>query len=416
MIAPGFHAPGRPGSHRLACALAALVALATVACDKVPLTAPTGSTVSLTTNTDILPINGTAEVTATVIESAGTFVQNGTVVTFTTNLGTLEPAEARTQNGRASVRLHAGTRSGRATIRAVSGSAGGGSGEVASNEVVIDIGGAAAGRVTLNAAPSSVPASGGTATITAVVFDVSGNRLPGVPVSFSTTAGSLSPSVATSDGNGEARATLTTTRTATVTAVVGGAGDAAVQATIEILATALPTVTVTPSPANPFAGQTVTFAITATAADGAAIRTVSVDYGDGQIDSLGPTTSVSHIYRSPATYTIRVTAEDTNGSRGSGSTTIVVSPAPQPLVNLQANPQTVNLGEVVNFTVTVTPQGGYTPIVDSVDWDFGDGNTARNNSLTRPHLYGRSGNFGPSATVHFTDGSSQRAETAVRVR
>ena len=87
-----------------------------------PLTAPTGSTVTLFTNTTILPVNGTAEITATVLEAAGTFVQNGTVVTFTTTLGTLDPAEARTKNGKATVRLLAGTRSGRATVRAFSGS------------------------------------------------------------------------------------------------------------------------------------------------------------------------------------------------------------------------------------------------------------------------------------------------------
>ncbi len=392
-----------------------LLISASAACDKVPLTAPTGSTVTLTTNADILAVNGTAELTATVLESAGTFVQNGTVVTFTTNLGTLEPAEARTQGGKATVRLHAGTRSGRATIRAVSGSASGGGGETASNQVTIDIGGAAAGRVALSANPSSVSATGGSSQITAIVFDTSGNRLPGVPVSFTTTAGSLSAAVANSDANGEARTTLQTTRTATVTAQVGGGGDGAIQATVEIAAVAVPIVTVSPSSATPFAGQTVTFAITTTAAEGASIRTVIVDFGDGTVTTLGPTTSVSHPYQSAGSYTVRVTAEDTNGSRGSGSTSIVVQATPPPIVNMTVSPNVVNTGQTVTFTITVTGQGGYTPIIESVSWEFGDGNGATTNGTSRPHIYGMSGNFLATATVRFTDGTSANGQTAVRV-
>ena len=61
------------------CASLVLVAaaLGAAACDKVPLTAPTGSTVTLFSNTTIVPVNGTAEITATVIEAAGTVAQTG---------------------------------------------------------------------------------------------------------------------------------------------------------------------------------------------------------------------------------------------------------------------------------------------------------------------------------------------------
>jgi adhesin/invasin len=396
--------------------IALLPIAATTACDKVPLTAPTGSTVTLTTNTEILAVNGTAELTATVLESAGTFVQNGTVVTFTTTLGTLEPAEARTQNGKATVRLHAGTRSGTATVRAVSGSATG-SGEEASNQVTIAIGGAAAGRVAISANPTNVSATGGSSVVTAIVFDTSGNRIPGVPVSFTTTAGSLSTAVANSDANGEARTTLTTTRTATVTAQVGGGGDGAVApATVEITAVAAPVVTITPSTTTPFAGQTVTFTISTTAADGASIRTVTIDYGDGRTpDVLGPTTSVSRVFQSPGTYTVRVTAEDSNGSRGTGSTTVVVQATPPAIVNMTASPNPATTGQTVTFSITVTGQGGYTPIIESVFWEFGDGNTATTNGTSRPHIYGVTGNLLARATVRFTDGNRAVGETPVRV-
>jgi PKD repeat protein len=282
--------------------------------------------------------------------------------------------------------------------------------------VTIDIGGAAAGRVAISANPTNVSASGGTSTITAVVFDTSGNRLPGVPVSFATTAGALSASVVNSDSNGEARTTLTTSRTATVTATVSGGETAPEPATVEITALAIPVVSVTPTPASPFAGQPVTFAITTTLADGTSVRSLTVDFGDGQTASPGPTTSVSHVYTTANTYTVRVTVEDTNGSRGTGSTTVVVQATPLPLVTVTPSATALTVGQTVTFTVAMTPQGGYTPIVQSVFWDFGDGNTATTNGLTRSHIYGVAGNMRVTATLRFADGNSARGETAVSVR
>ena len=152
---------------------------------------------TLFSNTTIVPVNGTADITATVIESGGTLVQNGTLVTFTTTIGQIDPAEARTRDGKVTVRLHAGTRSGRAVVRAFSGG-------VTSGDLSVDIGGAAAGSINLTANPSNVPASGGTSTLLAVVFDADGNRLPGVPVSFTSTAGTLSSTVVVTNSQGEA--------------------------------------------------------------------------------------------------------------------------------------------------------------------------------------------------------------------
>src|SRR3954471_14707979 len=90
------------------------------ACDKVPLLAPTGSVITLFPATTTVPLNGQVTITATVIENGvssggtgtgsgsrtstssrsgnGTPVQNGTLVTFTTSIGRIEPSEARTHN------------------------------------------------------------------------------------------------------------------------------------------------------------------------------------------------------------------------------------------------------------------------------------------------------------------------------
>lgn len=415
------------GSRRVSAAIGALLLVAaglvTIACDKVPLTAPSGSSVSLSSNTRIVPVNGTADVTATVIESAGTLVQNGTLVTFTTTVGTLEPAEARTHNGSATVRLRAGTRSGRALIRAFSGDAantGGTDDDTA--DFFIDIGGAAAGRITLNANPSTVSPNGGTSTLLAVVFDVDGNRLPGVPVSFSTTAGALASSVVTSNDNGEASTTITTNRDAEVTVTVGGASgdDAAVTATVTITAVALPTVGVSVTTATPTVGVPVVFSVTASATAPASIRNATISFGDGSSQTLGSVSStgtqVSHIYDDDGTYVVEVTVEDTDGARVSQRTSIVVLPSVPVLVTLTATPSTVTTGQVVEFAVTVDAQGGPTAAVQSVTFSFGDGNTsAAAASLRRTHIYGATGSFLATATVRFADGTTRTAQAAVQV-
>ncbi len=412
MIAPARLLPCRPTpatfSRRALVALGLCAVLATVACDKVPLTAPTGSTVTLFSNTTIVPVNGTADITATVIEAGGTQVQNGTLVTFSTTIGQLDPAEARTRDGKVTVRLVAGTRSGRAIVRAFSGG-------VTSGDLSVDIGGAAAGSINLSANPSNVPASGGTSTVFAVVFDVDGNRLPGVAVSFTSTAGSLSSSVVVTNSQGEATTTITTNRDADVTASTGGAGGtgatAPVTATVKITASALPTVTISAT-GTPVADSPTSFTVTAAATAPATVRSVTVDFGDGTIQTFGNVTSVAHTYRSSNTFTVTATVEDTNGGRSTGSTVVVVQSS-APLITLSAT-SPVNVGANATFTVTLTQNPGNVT-VQSVRFEFGDGNVRDEQSLTTVHIYGTSGIFTARATVRFTNGRTATGSTGVRV-
>src|SRR5688572_13969402 len=91
----------RTGTRRFTFTSALTLGLAVLAagCDKVPLTAPSNSTLTISSSALVLPTGGTATLTATVIEPAGTPVQNGTTVRFTTTLGHVEPAEVQTRNG-----------------------------------------------------------------------------------------------------------------------------------------------------------------------------------------------------------------------------------------------------------------------------------------------------------------------------
>lgn len=308
------------------------VALAVVAaaCDTVPLTAPTGSSLTITAASSFVPTGGTTEVTAFVIEESGTAVQNGTTVRFATNLGRMEPVEAQTRNGYAVSTFIAGDSSGVADISATSGGVGtspptNGNGDdppaatPGNSSVRITVGAAAVETVVLAANPGSVPASGGTVDLLATVVSANGRSLSGVLVTFASSEGQLSSPTAVTDTNGQARTTLTTTRTASVTASAGAKTSTAVTVTRrDPNSVASATVTATPVTAVPGSGgQTVNFTatVTVTPADASIQATrFEWDFGDGSSRTTnGPTTS--HVYTTaPKTAkTVTVTISLTNG-------------------------------------------------------------------------------------------------------
>jgi len=224
-------------SVRLLFSAAAMVALVSgllvVACG--PLYAPSGAGLTLVANANSLAVNGSAEITAIVVEGAqgtpsapttpgavvagtGVPVHDGTLVVFFTTLGTIAPTEAETNAGRATVRLVGDGRSGTAKITAFSGAA--------TNTLELDIGAAAATRIAVTANPQELPAGGGTSTISARVEDQQGNGIAGLPISFSTTRGSLLATTVFTNEQGFATTQLTTSAEATVTASGGGSATA----------------------------------------------------------------------------------------------------------------------------------------------------------------------------------------------
>lgn len=381
------------------------VAIATLgACDKMSLVSPTGSTITLTVNKTSVPINGTAEVTASVIESAGTPVQNGTVVTFTSSFGTIDPREARTEGGTARVTF-TGTQSGEAVIGAFSG------GAKTTAELKVKVGGAAAETLRVRAEPPNIPQAGGSSLIIVTVNDSSGGPLPNAPVLFTTDNGTVSPGSASTDSNGEARTTLTTSRTAKVTATVGSkTGD------VTVSVVNAPTVTVT-GPASATVGLPANFVITPTVpAGGAPIQNVTVDFGDGTTQNLGAVTgqtTVSHAYGTAGSFTIVGTATDQTGQRGQGSFTVNVQRV-LPTVGITC-PATANAGQPAPFTVT--PPANPTFPTQNVTVNFGDGTSRDLGQITGPtgftKTFGSEGGYTVVATI--TDSSGQRGSSSCPV-
>ena len=318
---------------RLAGATAlALAQLVIVACDSMPLAAPTASTVSVTSAALVLPTGGTTEISAFVAESGGTPVQNGTTVRFSTSLGSVTPVDAQTRNGIATTIFHAGDTSGVAEVRATSGSAGGatstgtGTTTTSSNMVQISVGAAAVDSVTLRANPSFVQSRGGTVELVAGVIGVGGRAVSGVPVTFTTTEGTLSATRVISDESGEARTTLTTERTASVTASAGTKTSPSVTVTRRD-PPPVPTVTLaaTAGTATAGIGQLWTFTATVAGTDANTMpQRFRWNFGD-DTEAVTNGNTITHVYTQPLVRrVITVTVEMSNGETISATTEIIV--------------------------------------------------------------------------------------------
>jgi PKD repeat protein len=296
--------------------------------------------------------------------------------------------------------LRAGTQSGVAEVQAFSGSA------RSETPIMVQIGGAAAAGVTVTANPAVVPALGGVVTISASVSDTAGNRLNGVSVSFSTTAGTLGTSQVTTDESGVASTTLTTNVAATVSGTVTG--------TVAVSVTPAPTISITQNTAAPTAGGTTLFSVvTSMPAGGASISSVTVDFGDGTQASLGSLTgssSVSHVYSSAGTYQVVATVVDSIGQTVNASAVVTVTPAVPLNVNLTASPSPGTVNEVVTFAATV---GGSTVPIQSFEWSFGDGSFATTSGSSTNHVYTTTGTRTVSVTATTTEGVSGTATISV---
>jgi PKD repeat protein len=379
---------------RLWAAVAGTIVLVTAggACHKMPLVAPSGTAITLTAATNVLPVNGSVEITAVLIEGGqqaaqgqnqqattapgvGTPVHNGTLVTFTTTLGRIEPAEARTTAGRATVRLIADGRSGTATVRAFSGGA--------SNTLDVAVGAAGAARIILTANPQVLPANGGSTTVTARVEDAQGNGLLGVPVSFSTSAGTLAPTSGLSDNNGLVNSVLTATAQAEVTARAGGGTGAGSTLSDTVTVTIRPRIGITLTP--PTSATVSTPASFTVAVDQTSVVTdILLDFGDGDDISLGAFTgsrTVIHLYSDDGIYTVRMIATDTDGVKYTSSTQLAVGALE---VTLGASPVSVVIDTPVTFTITVSPAAA---LISRYEWDFGDGTSTTTSGKQTSHVY-----------------------------
>jgi hypothetical protein len=404
-----------------------LATLVAISCDRVPLLAPTNSTVTLDASSRVVETGGSTSVSAMVIEQSGTPVQNGTTVRFTTTLGRVEPAEAQTRNGVATTMFFAGDASGVAEVRATSGGAGGtttttpsngnngGTGTTTpttttsnSNVVLISVGSAAVETVTVRANPSQVSTTaGGTVSVIATAVGVAGRLLANIPVSFSASRGTLSATTATTDANGEARVTLTTNGDTDISVAAGTK-----TATAKVTGVAGPGVSLTctvgsaTNCATASIGQPVIF--TAQRAQGSGnVSSAVLEFGDGSSVNLGTLSSaatVPHTYTQAGTYTARLTATDSSGESAS---TVQVVQVTAVTATVSAS---ITSGRSVSGTATVSGP------VTQYQWNWGDGTApTTTTSATATHTYAAAGTFDITVTATLQTGGTAAANTSIVV-
>ena len=421
--------------------LAAAVALLTVAgslalvsaCDKVPLLAPAGSVITLFPSASFVPSNGQIEIVATVIEQgsaptpptggngngggtpttpstsstsgSGTPVHNGTLVTFATTIGRIEPREARTHNGQVRVTFYADGQSGPATVTAFSGGA-------SARLENLPVGSAAIERVQLSVSPQSLPPTGGVVTVQARAENTAGVALPGVLVTFATDNGNLSSSTAITDANGIATTTLTTTTAAKVTANIAGK---TAEANVVLRPRTGVTLTAPTTPVSAGVPANFTVGVSSTAN----VRDVLVNFGDGVVQSLGaisgPTT-IQHTFMESGTYDVRVTAVEASGFTEQVGTSMTILPAQPPSVIITASNNNPSVGESVIFTATVS---GATSTILGYEWNFGSGaipQTAITTGNRANASYTTTGTKIITVRVIQATGPSGEGQTAIVVR
>ena len=175
-------------------------------CAGVLFTAPPGSTCSLIANPPFVSSDGAiSNITALVLEPAGTTVSDGTVILFFSDIGSID-REAKTKDGQAHVNFTSDSRSGVAHISAVCGgaapAAAPSTSPSASPPPVTPGGGGGSGSATINvtvgnvrvkavccmrADPPRITNSNST-HVFARVIDENGNGVANVPVFFDVVA------------------------------------------------------------------------------------------------------------------------------------------------------------------------------------------------------------------------------------
>ena len=214
------------------------------------------------------------------------------------------------------------------------------------------------------------------------------------------------------------------TGTYTVTVTATDAAGHVASSSIDIVVAPAPGISVTlvAAPAEPVAGQPVTFTVTVTPpADAPAVRDVVINFGDGSetasLGALSGSRTVAHVFAAQGTYIVTATVTDGAGRQSTASLGVRVGVAPVVAVTLTAAPAEPVAGQPVTFTVTVTPPAG-APAVQDVVIDFGDGSAAASlgaltGSRTVAHVYDARGTYIVTATV--TDAAGRRSTASVGI-
>ncbi len=347
------------------------------------------------------------QISATVKDTDGHNMPDGTTVYFSTDLGTLSAGSAATTNGQATVTLTSSISVGTAVITATAAF------ESDETEVIFIPGDVEA--ISLIATPNNLTADGhSTSTIRATVTDVNGNLVKnGTSISFSVTtgAGTLSNNTGTTDVQTVSATTSNGVAQVTYTAPLTGLPDTE---TVRAEATNGTAATVNIVLIDQTIGSvSVSAGSTEIVADGFSTTTISATIKD--LSGINVRDGIYVSFTTTAGTLFTPTAATVNGV----ATVTLRSPTNLGFAEVRATAGGVNDTITINFvpgapfriTVLATPAtvtAGKTSSIEAVVYDYYDNPVANGETLTFSALYGTFN----SLTATTTGGTAKVTYTA----
>ena len=281
----------------------------------------------------VRPSGSSVEISAFVNDADGNPVRS-VAVTFTTTRGTINPAIATTDNDGVARTTLTASETATVTGRVGGGSGGGGTttpgqpptGGTGGTTDSIEVRTATTPSFTLATAPPS-PVAGQPVILTIT---------PGTSGTGTTTATSA-PTVTVNWGDGTTEAVGVVSAARSVTHTYAAPGFYTITATgtqegesfsnsTAVTVSSPPPVSLTVNPTTADVGVPITFTITPTV--GALIQNITINYGDGQTETLGAVSTQNtrtHQYSSPGVYVVTVTQVEVSGRQTTATTTVTIT-------------------------------------------------------------------------------------------
>ena len=172
------------------------------------------------------------------------------------------------------------------------------------------------------------------------------------------------------------------------------------------------TASFTVTPASPQVMSTATFDASASTNNGAACNnqcTYSWDFGDG---TSGTGVTVTHIYRTVASFVAVLTVTDSRGAQSFTSRAVVVAPGTPPTPAFTFSPTPAVVDQTVFFNATASRAAPGRTLV-KYDWDFGKGTTG--SGVTVSKSYESAGAYTVTLTTTDDAGASATVSQVVNV-
>ena len=139
-----------------------------------------------------------------------------------------------------------------------------------------------------------------------------------------------------------------------------------------------------------------------TASANSPITNYQWDFGDNTALQNSNTSSIAHTYANFGEYTSKVICTSANGCNSFSSKIIKIK---EPVITGSFNNGNGCIPVVNSFHSSITLPS--TSIINSCQWDMGDGNIINNILLNQNHIYNNPGNFSPKLTITTVDGCTK---------